>query len=595
MNKTKVAAYCRVSTNTKDQKNSFKNQKEYFEKIERESENYELVHIYADEGISAVRLKKRDQFLQMIFDAGVDVKVDGTDYMYKTDNKRKPKFEKILIKDISRFSRNLDTISLVRALRRKGVALVLNGGIEIATEADELNLSMLLTFAQHESVDRSKKIRFGLTRSAENGVIKMARQLYGYGYDPEKKEIYIVPEEAKIVQMIFDMYVNKNLGVRRIMSVLKNPELNIKTRNNNDFGYSTISRMISNRKYCGDLVYLKYDSGTVLDKNATYKVRPEKDWIIKEDKIPAIIDRDLFDKAQELRKKRGEENGKYKGKRHPVTEYSNLIVCSNCGAYYGRNKANGHYFLNCLTKKKYGVKGCDYPNFKVAELDKILDDLTTNFHQKFISLKEHKVKKLEELKTELNNKINAEVPPAYYEKKVELEKFNNQKQKILDLYLEDTFDKKMLDEKASSIDKSIISMKKELTELYMPLQEIEKHVKEIEERIEELQHLRVKKNLKREDVLQLIDRIDVFHTLDNIILEVRFKINETINKAIGELNSKDMDEMLEVPFVYSLKASSNIPIRLPNNIKVPEGVNLKKLVKDLNVSIENISKILDEH
>lgn len=593
--KIKVVAYARVSTSTKDQRNSFNNQKEYFEKIARESEIYDLVEIYADEGITGTSLKKRDDFLRMIHDAGIDVHVDQEgNYTYLVENNREAEFKKILIKDITRFSRNLDTITLYRALNKKGVSLLLtNLGMEFSSVHDETNLSILLAFSQHESVDRSKKIRFGLERSAEKGIVKMAKQLYGYQYDPETKIVSVVEEEAEVVRIIFDLYVNKNMGVRRITQYLE--KNGFKTKEGKNFGYSTVTRMIANRKYCGDMVYFKYDSGEVLNKYSSHKVRPEEEWVIHEDVFPVIIPKEMFEKAQELRRTR---TSHMKGKKQAITEYSKLIVCGNCGAFYGRNKANGKYVMNCMTKKRYGVKKCDYPNIKVEDLDNIINTLTEeNFYNRFIAIRNVQVEKLQNLKEELTEKMNRDIPKEYYLKKAELDKFYKQKQKILDLYLDEdnNFDKDMLDEKARIINESISTIQGQLDKLFMPISKIEGQIKEINKRIEELNNLKVKKNLKKEDVLSLIGRIDVTHVFDEIQLEIRFKINETINNALSTLKpNEDLDKILEVPFFETIKAGHNVPVRIPDNIEVPEGFDARKWVNEFNKKSDKVANNLEK-
>ncbi|WML44105.1 recombinase family protein [Neobacillus sp. PS3-40] len=593
MDKVKVAAYCRVSTNSKDQTHSFEAQKEYFEEIAKKSEKYDLVQIYADKGLSGVSFKKRDQFLQMIHDAGIDVVKGVKSYEFLTDNGREPKFSKILIKDISRFSRNMTIIPLYRALIEKNVSLELtNMGQEFKSESDEFNLNMLLNFAQMESVDRSKKIRWGLNESAKKGIVKMAQPLYGYHYDPETKEVSIVEEEARTVKLIFDMYVNQNLGVRRINKYFE--ANNFKTRDGNNFGYSTLQRMITNQKYCGDLIYLKYDSGTVLNKNSTYKVRPEEEWEIHYDKIPAIISREIFEKAQELRKAR---QTSLRGKKNAHTEYSKLLVCGNCGAYYGRNKANGKYLMNCMTKKRFGVKRCDYPNIKVEDLDDFINTLYEgNFYNYIVSMKNLKVDKLLKLKEELISKKHAETPAEYYLKKEELVKTQEQKQKLLDLYLDGNFEKQTLDSKAEEINNKISTLEIELKNLSLPVEEIEKQTKEIDKRVEELEEMQVKKNLTKVDIINMIDRIDIEHFLDQINLDVHFKINETINKVLNKLKpNEDLSEMLEVPFCFSVPAGNNVPVRVPKNVVVTEGTDLRKFVKEYHKSINKLAETVKEY
>lgn len=588
MSKVKVAAYCRVSTNSKDQRNSFENQKQYFEKIAIESEYYELVDIYADEGISGVRLNKRDDFLRMIHDAGVDAVKGKNSFEFLTDNNREPKFSKILIKDISRFSRNLDTIPLYRALVRKGVSLVLtNMGVEFATEADEFNLSMLLTFAQHESVDRSKKIRFGLQRSAEKGVVKIARQLYGYQYDPETKNVAIIEEEAKVVREIFDMYVNKNMGIRRIIQYLEDKEH--KTRDGKKFGYSTVTRMISNRKYCGDMVYLKYDSGTVLNKFSSHKVKPEDEWVIHEDVMPSIITREIFEKAQEMKTKRTTKNG-FKGVKYAFSQYSNLIVCNNCGAFYGRNKANGKYFYNCMTKKRYGVNKCDYPNVSEEKIEEIISSLANKqIHNSVLYQKNSKWQLLEELRGKLEEKIKDTTPPDVKEKENELANLNSQKEKLLDLYMEGNFDKTVLNERVSKLNREIEILTAEIKHALLPTNEIQNQIKEIQEQIDKISQVKVKESYTNQEVLEMLDSIHVEHVLNSITLTVKLKINETINKTIDNL-IPELSDLKVGNLIFSYKAHQNIPIRMPKDgtlYMLRPDADVEKVTKEQEEFTEN--------
>jgi site-specific DNA recombinase len=567
MDKIKVAAYCRVSTNSDDQKHSFEAQKKFFEEKAKESETYEITKIYADQGTTGVYLKKRKEFLNMVYDAGIDYDVTDTGYSFKWKTKRKPKFEKILIKDISRFSRNMDTVALIRALKNKGVSLVLvNQGLEIATDRDEFYLNMLLNFAQQESVDRGDKVRFGLKQSAKNGVIKFSRDLYGYNYNPETKEIKIVEEEAEVVRLIFDLYINKDMGVRRIMQHLE--KRGIKTRQGKNFGYSTLTRMIDNRKYCGDLVYFKYDSGTVLNKHTSHKVRPEKDWIIHEDVIPAIISRDIFEKAKELKSGRADVVGKFKGRKHKITTYSNKIICGNCGGAYGRNRANDMYFYNCMTKKKLGTGKCDYPNFKEHELDEHMDRLAKDGLKKYFLFKKNTlIEKLESIIEQLVNKMSEEIPEEYYLKKEEISKIEGQKEKLLNLYLDGTFSKEMLDKKVAELEQSKAKLEDEILKLSLPVNEIQKQKESLENRISELKKLRINKVQSKEELLDLVDNITVEHTFDSLTFTVQFKLQETLNKSLStlDINPKDFNEIKPPQHIFTIKTSRNTPARLPKN------------------------------
>ncbi|WP_335871986.1 recombinase family protein [Bacillus sp. 2205SS5-2] len=571
MNKTKVAAYCRVSTNSDDQKNSFENQKKFFENM-KDDKKYEIVNIYADEGISGVSLKKREQFLQMIFDAGIDFEKRKNNYEFDADNKRDSKFRKILIKDISRFSRNMDIIPLYRSLVKKGVSLVLvNQGLELSKESDEFYLNLLLNFAQQESLDRGEKVRFGLKESAKKGRIKFSRDLFGFKYIAETQKVEIVEEEAKIVRYIFDLYVNKELGVRRITQLLK--KQGHKTRAGKFFGNSTVTRMISNQKYCGDMVYFRYDTGTVLNKNATYKYRPEEEWIVHENLIPSIIPREMFYKAQELRKSRGSKTGKFRGVKHANTTYSNIIICGNCGAFYGRNSANGAYFLNCMTKKRFGITECDYPNIKEEEIDNLIDRICKSLMYKFfLYQKNESLELLTNLKLDLLKKAEEETPPEYFQNKKSIQKLSNKKEKLLSLYLEDTINKGTLDKKLKEINEEIEIIENAQFKLSMPAEEIKAHTLNIDKRIKELQNIQIKKVFEKKEIVDLIDKIEISHVYRNADLKVVFKFEQTVNKAITLLDSsRENEEIKKITppaIYYTIKLPNNIKPRIPENAYV---------------------------
>ena len=183
----KVASYCRVSTDKDDQANSFESQQRYFRAyIDRQPE-WELYQIYADEGITGTSTKKRAAFNQMIADA------------------RMGKFERILTKEVSRFSRNiLDTIAYTRELKALGVGvLFLNDGISTLEPDAELRLSIMGSIAQEESRKTSSRVKWGQTRRMEQGVV-FGRSLLGY--DVKDGRLTVNPEGAELVRLIFHKY-----------------------------------------------------------------------------------------------------------------------------------------------------------------------------------------------------------------------------------------------------------------------------------------------------------------------------------------------------------------------------------------------------
>lgn len=104
----RVAAYCRVSTDTEDQLNSYKSQVKYYTELIKSKPEWSLAGIYADEAITGTQVKKREDFQRLINDC-----MNGD-------------VDMVITKSISRFARNtLDTLKYVRMLKDKGVAVFL--------------------------------------------------------------------------------------------------------------------------------------------------------------------------------------------------------------------------------------------------------------------------------------------------------------------------------------------------------------------------------------------------------------------------------------------------------------------------------------
>ena len=198
----KVAAYCRVSTEKEDQANSFESQQRYFKEYIGRQQNWELYEIYADEGITGTSTKKRVQFNQMIHDAHMG------------------KFELIITKEVSRFSRNiLDTISYTRELKALGIDVIfMNDGITTSDPDAELRLSIMGSLAQEESRKTSARVKWGQTRRMEQG-IEFGRSMLGY--DVKDGRLIMNPAGAEIVKLIFHKYGNEKKGTSVIARELR--------------------------------------------------------------------------------------------------------------------------------------------------------------------------------------------------------------------------------------------------------------------------------------------------------------------------------------------------------------------------------------
>ena len=308
----KVASYCRVSTDKDDQANSFENQQRYFRAyIDRQPE-WELYQVYADEGITGTSTKKRAAFNQMIADA------------------RMGKFERILTKEVSRFSRNiLDTIAYTRKLKALGVGvLFMNDGISTLEPDAELRLSIMGSIAQEESRKTSSRVKWGQTRRMEQGVV-FGRSLLGY--DVKDGRLTVNPEGAELVRLIFHKYGVEKKGTTVIARELR--EAGYRThRGGIRWNGSCIVKLLKNEKYVGDLIQKKTITPDYLT-HAKKANHGEEELVIIRDHHPPIIDRELWDVVQEELKKRN-RNGALGAGHSNRYIFSGKIKCGECGASF---------------------------------------------------------------------------------------------------------------------------------------------------------------------------------------------------------------------------------------------------------------------
>ena len=187
VHKKRVGAYCRVSTDSDEQELSFETQCHYYQQYIQEHPDYELVDIYADEGISGTSLNGRHGFKHMMDDA------------------KAGKLDLILTKSITRFARNtVDSLNSLRQLHDLGVEVYFEMEHINSREGNELLITILSSLAQESSHEKSNSVKWGYRRQFEKGKV-YASNLYGYRSD--HGTLVIVEEEAKIVREIFAMYL----------------------------------------------------------------------------------------------------------------------------------------------------------------------------------------------------------------------------------------------------------------------------------------------------------------------------------------------------------------------------------------------------
>ena len=348
--KKRVAAYCRVSTDSEEQLNSYEAQKSYYTQKIEESPDWEMAEIYADEGISGTSMKKRTEFKKMI-----------------TACKR-GHIDLIITKSLSRFARNtVDCLETVRLLKANGIGVYFEKeNINTLTESSEFLITLFSGFAQAESESLSKNIAWGKQKSAEAGKVDFQyKKMLGYrkGVDGQPE---IVPEEAEIIRRIYRRYL-AGCSLGQIKQELEQD--NIPTAQKVErWSSAVIHNILTNEKYMGDALLQK----TYITDCITKKVKKnmgERPMYYVENNHPAIIPRETFDQVQKemtrrsskrkvLQKSGKTELGKYSGK-YALTE---LLVCGECGSPYKRvtwaRNGKKRIVWRCVSRLEFGTKYC---------------------------------------------------------------------------------------------------------------------------------------------------------------------------------------------------------------------------------------------
>ncbi len=308
--KVRVAAYCRVSTAEEAQLGSFEMQVQHFTSEIESNPNYELVKIYKDEGVSGTSVAGRKGFQEMIADAEAG------------------KIDLILTKSISRFGRNIvDILTTLRKLSDLSPPVAVNfesEGINTSDGKNKLVISILSALAELESQQKSIAIKEGIRYRMQEGLYKFAvRNTIGY-YRDYSGRIKVEPAEAEIVKYIYESFL-EGASPQEIADSLT--EQGIRSPKGMErWLQGTIRGILSNEKYCGDVLYQKtYSKDYLTHKTVKNKdVLPQYFW---ENNHTAIIDRATWKKAQELL-----TAGKYGRRKNPLAAMKKKFVVAKVKA-----------------------------------------------------------------------------------------------------------------------------------------------------------------------------------------------------------------------------------------------------------------------
>ena len=341
----RVAAYCRVSSDSDDQKNSYDSQVRHYREYISQHQDWNLVDIYADEGISGTQVGKRQDFQRLISDC-----LDG-------------KIDYIITKAIARFARNtLDTLKYVRLLKDKQIGVFFEEeNIDTLTMDGELLLTILSSVAQQEVENTSAHVK-----KMQRGELIGFQGCLGYDYNQDTKSISINEKEAKIVRYIFERYID-GIGGKAIARELD--ELGYKTpRGLDHWQDTTVLGIIKNEKYKGDILMGKTFTVDPISKRRLINFGEEDKYYIKNNH-DAIISPETFTQAQEIRLRRAGNKktiANTKGKRERYSRmypFSSRLECGFCGTVLSRRSwhSSSEYkkiIWHCTTSIKKGKKHC---------------------------------------------------------------------------------------------------------------------------------------------------------------------------------------------------------------------------------------------
>lgn len=515
----RVCFYARVSTDKDEQLHSLQSQISFFNDYISKVPNWKFVGSYIDEGISGTLVKKREEFLKMIEDARIH------------------KFDLILTKEISRFSRNtLDSIMYTQELLSNGVGVYfLNDNINTILPDSELRLTMMSSIAQDEVRRLSERVSFGMKRSIDNGVVLGCSNIYGYVKD--KGKLVIDEEQAEMIKIIFDRYANTTDGLSKVSRYLYS--IGYKSRTGKRIDTTILTRIIENPKYKG---YYCGHKSKVLDYRTKQKKRlNESDWIIYKDynNVPPIVSEELWERANtKLRERQDSFTNRSVNKavfQNRYT-YSGKIYCGCHNLTYHRSSAGkrkNNPVWECQIYRKESLKGCSNPRVFELELDKVFKNMFNKLFKKRNNIFDEV---LNECKNYLENN-NSELNTKNLESKILV--LNSKKDKLLELVMEEYLSKEDYKKQVDLINEEINTYQEKIDELKNNKKNknyIENKINEIKSSLEKC----LEDNECYSDVFnELIDRIIVHKQNDKQIkLDIFIKTGESINTFSDNLGKK---------------------------------------------------------
>ena len=347
--KLRVAAYCRVSTDSDEQATSYEAQIEHYTEYISKNPDWVLAGIFADEGITGTNTKKRTEFNRMI-----DECMDGN-------------IDMIITKSISRFARNtLDCLKYIRQLKEKNIPVFFEKeSINTMDSKGEVLLTIMASLAQQESQSLSQNIKLGLQYRYQQGHVQVNHNRFlGYTKDADG-HLIIDPDQAEIVRRIYREYL-EGFSMDKIAAGLERDGI-LTGAGKAKWHTSTINKILRNEKYMGDALLQKTYTTDFLTKKRIKNNGTVPQYYVEDDH-EAIIDSETFDMVQQEMIRRRKTSSRYSG----VDIFASRLVCGECGSYYGAKvwHSNSKYrrvIYQCNHKYHEG-NSCNTPHLTEDEI-----------------------------------------------------------------------------------------------------------------------------------------------------------------------------------------------------------------------------------
>ena len=346
----RVAAYTRVSSGKDTMLHSLSAQVSYYSKYIQEHPGWVYCGVYSDEAITGTK-ESRKNFQKLLEDC------------------KAGKIDLVITKSISRFARNTVTLlENIRELKLLGVGVFFEEqNINTLTADGELMITILASYAQEESLSASENAKWRIHKDFEQGILpKNVQNIYGYKRT-EDGGFEIIPEEAKVVQEIYNLYLD-GFGFLKIAKHLNKLGVSSNTREN--WSDKKVKYILSNEKYVGDLLLQKSFVVDHLTKKCKNNNGEKPQYYVK-DNHPGIVSRDIYEAVQEEIKRRQLKYGK-QFTIVPTYIFTGKIQCGLCRKNYRRKIIRGKPIWRCPTFDRFGKKEC--PSKQIPE--DILIELT---------------------------------------------------------------------------------------------------------------------------------------------------------------------------------------------------------------------------